>query len=568
MKLKLIILFFFWGYIISLAQYKQMLHKSYKDKVTDIGILYGNAIDKEVKDSLFIKKYADEMHDWALSNNDKELALEAELLKAYVNWFIYGDKRLELIQNLIDVAKKGNQNNVYHIEERAIQVIAKHYWAFKDYESAFEWLLQSAKILEKIAPDNFPNMVAHLNSIGRSFYNFEDYKNATIYYKKSSNLVKTNFNNLAILEAQSTLGLCYQKLGNFKEAELSFLRVINDTSQYKNKTWQGIASGNLGYNFYLQENYEKAIPLFKKDIENAIHINELGLAAGSLIPLADISLKQNKLRQAKKEIDSAYAYIKKANQTDRLLKLYPIISKWYAANNQPELSSIYLDSTLMAVNIQNEKYSSLKLLRANQKVEAKDRKIEVENLKSKSQLEITQRNFIILSIMILLVGSITSFWFRNKYLLKKQQIKDLALKNTKIALENSKNQLANLTKKVRQDSNLITELQKNKVSENNPNILSQLKSKNILTQNDWKDFQILFNEVYPSFIFSLIKINPNLSQAEIRCLCLEKLQLNNNEMGLVIGISSSSMRVTKHRIRKKLNLKSQDALENLLQKHN
>jgi len=42
--------------------------------------------------------------------------------------------------------------------------------------------------------------------------------------------------------------------------------------------------------------------------------------------------------------------------------------------------------------------------------------------------------------------------------------------------------------------------------------------------------------------------------------------LTNNEMALVLGISSNTVRVTKHRIRKKLHLESQEDMEILIQK--
>ena len=38
-------------------------------------------------------------------------------------------------------------------------------------------------------------------------------------------------------------------------------------------------------------------------------------------------------------------------------------------------------------------------------------------------------------------------------------------------------------------------------------------------------------------------------------------------MGLILGVSSNTIRVTKHRLRKKLNLKSQDDLEKFVQKN-
>ena len=565
MKLKLISFFFFYGCIATFSQYKQMLHKPYKDKIDDIDILYRNTINKGQKDSLFISTYTSKMQQWALSNKDKELALEADLLKAYANWYLYGHIKKELIENLAIIAEKGKKEAFFNIEARAIHVIATHFWKIKEYESAFEWLLQLAKVLNKMEPESFPNMAIHLNFIGQSYYHFQDYTNALNYFVKSSLLEKNKFNAVAVINAQNTVGLCYQKLGKLKLAKTYFLKVINDTSKYKNTIWQGIASGNLGYNYYLKEKYIEAIPLLKKDIQNAKTIKEPGLAAGSLIPLAHIYLNQNKLPEAKSKINEARKYIKQSQQIDRLRLLYPIISKWYAANKQAKLSASYLDSTILSINAYNKKYSSLKLLRANQKSKAKEKELEIAELKSIGKLKITVRNFIILLTTILLVISILAFILRNKYLLKEQQVKELALINTQKALDNAKNQLNNLTLKIRRDSNLITELQKENNYKKDTDFLSKLKSKNILTQSDWKQFQALFNEGHPNFIPSITIKHPNLSQAEIRCLCLEKLKLTNNEMGLILGVSANTIRVTKHRLRKKLNIESQDDLEKFVQ---
>lgn len=548
------------------AQYEQMLHKPYKDKVIDIDILYRNTINSASKDSLFIKTYTHKMKQWALSNQDKELALEAALLEAYSYWFIYGNHKPELIQNLIDIANLGEKDKVLHIKQRAIKVIISHYWSLNNFEEAYEWVLLSIKTLDKIMPEDFPNKADHLNYVGQYYYYFKDYKNALVYYKKSSNLKKIGFNADFILAAQNTVGLCYQKLENFDLAKTHFLRVIEDKSEFQNDIWKSIASGNLGYNYYLEGNFNKAIPLFKKDIKSALSNNDFALASGSCIPLADIYIKKNKLAEAKELIENSRRYIKQSKETDRLRHLYPVMSKWYAANNQLALSTQYLDSTMAVINDYNNKYSGIKLLRVNQKVEAKERELEVEKLKTENKLKITQRNFIITLITILLLFSILAFWFNYKYHLKKQQIKELALENAKKALENAKVQLTNLTTKVRDDNNLINKLQKEKASINNTNLLTQLKSKNILTQSDWVQFQNLFNKAYPKLIPLITNEYNKLSQAEIRCLCLDKLQLTNNEMGLILGVSANTVRVTKYRIRKKLDKESLEKLDQIVSK--
>jgi tetratricopeptide (TPR) repeat protein len=567
MKLKLLVFLFLYGIAsLSFGQYKQMLHKPYNEKVEDIDQLYENTVNKGREDSLYIQTYTRRIEQWALANDDDELALEAELLRAYVYWFIDGYKDPKLILGLILLAEKGKHQQIPHIEARAAQVVALHYWETKDYEKAFEWLLRLASILDEMQPESFPNMAEHLNFIGRCYYHFEDYKTALTYYEKSSTIKKTAFNAFSVFEAQATLGLCYQKLGQLTLAENYFLAVLNDSSQYAIPVWKNIVSGNLGYNYFLEGRYEKAIPLLEEDIENALLINDYGLAAGASIPLAHIYLKRGKLQESKQKIGESEKYIQQSGQADRLRDLYPIMSKRYAANNEIDSSAAYLDSAIAAIKAYNLKYSSLKLLRANQRVEAKERQLQIEKLQTKSKLSLSQRNWIIVFILVLLVGAMIAFWFRNENQIEKQELNELMHENTKKALFHSKRALENLTKKVREDNNLLDALKKNKAVEVNQNLILSLKSKSILTQEDWVQYQSLFNNVYPNFSPSLIASYPDLSQAEIRCLYLEKIQLSNNEMALVLGVSSNTMRVTKHRIRKKLELESQEAMKALLQK--
>jgi tetratricopeptide (TPR) repeat protein len=565
MKFKLLIFLSFWGVAtVSFGQYKQMLNKPYKEKVDDFAVLYENMINRSRIDSLYIKSYTREMEQWAESHQDEALVLEAELLRAYTYWFLYGFKDPDLVNGLILVANKGKEKDIANIEARSVQVVALHYWDTKSYEKAFEWLLRLSEILREMEPESFPNMADHLNFIGRCYFYFEDYQTALTYYLKSSELKKTIFNARAVIEAQATVGLCYQKLGKLSLAESYFLMVINDSSQFESPIWKAIAAGNLGQNYYLEGVYEKAVPLLKTDIKNAILIGELGLAAGAAIPLASIYLEQGKYQESRQKIEEAKAYIRHSGHTDRFRKLYPVMSKWYAANNKIDSSNIYFDSAMAAIDQYNQKYSALKLLRANQKVEAQGRKMQLEKLQAASTLKLSQRNSIILVITILLLGSILAFWFRNKYLIKEQDFKDLILKNTKADLVHAKSLLNNLTQKVREDSKLILDLKKDEAVETNQNLVSKLKERSILTQEDWEQYQIFFHEVYPNFYPSLIKEHPDLSQSEIRYLYLEKLRMNKNEMALVLGISIASLCVTKHRVRKKMELDNQKEMEAIL----
>lgn len=244
-----------------------MLHKPYKDKVQGIHETYAHALG--IEDSIGTLAYIAEFKNWAEENNDRQLVLEADLLRAYY-YLEYVWEDPDAINYLIAIAEKGKKEKVPNIEERAVQAVAVYYWVKQEYQKAFEWYMRSAELLDKMDAADFPNMSKHLNLIGESYYHFRDYRSALVYFKKSSILKRTSFNYLAVLNAQNTVGLCYQKLEQFDLAKQWFTKVIDDTSQHHSPVWKGIASGNLGYNYYLQGNYEEAIPLLKTDIEYAL----------------------------------------------------------------------------------------------------------------------------------------------------------------------------------------------------------------------------------------------------------------------------------------------------------
>ncbi|MEO1714122.1 MAG: hypothetical protein AAFU60_12385, partial [Bacteroidota bacterium] len=77
---------------------------------------------------------------------------------------------------------------------------------------------------------------------------------------------------------------------------------------------------------------------------------------------------------------------------------------------------------------------------------------------------------------------------------------------------------------------------------------------------DWETFNNIFDQVHPEFYRKLREHYPNLSGAEIRLCALLKLNLEPKEIAHILGISKDSLRVTRHRLRKKMQLPRQDNL--------
>jgi DNA-binding CsgD family transcriptional regulator len=95
-------------------------------------------------------------------------------------------------------------------------------------------------------------------------------------------------------------------------------------------------------------------------------------------------------------------------------------------------------------------------------------------------------------------------------------------------------------------------------------IATRLKHYSILTEDDWNEFRTLFEKVQIGFFDKLKQQFPDLTPSEQRLLALMKLKLSKREMAGMLGIAPDSIKKTRQRIRKKINVMDDVALEELV----
>jgi DNA-binding CsgD family transcriptional regulator/tetratricopeptide (TPR) repeat protein len=84
--------------------------------------------------------------------------------------------------------------------------------------------------------------------------------------------------------------------------------------------------------------------------------------------------------------------------------------------------------------------------------------------------------------------------------------------------------------------------------------LDRLYSQAILTDADWERFKAYFERVYPGFLAKAKHLYPNLSPAELRMTLLLKMGSEGREIAEILGVSSDTVKKTRYRLRKKLNI--------------
>lgn len=541
--------------------YRKLLHKPYKENVLGIHAMYSDLI--KIKDSVQRIKKAEEIKLFARKNKDRRLELNVDFFLNFWNAFYLRQPKDVSLHKLKEQVEWATKENVDFLRARSLRALAEFYWKVeKNYELAFEQYLLLDHELEITRAGDYPEMARDLMQIGEAYYFFQDYAQAKNYFKKAIALPENTFNTMVINAARNNLGLCYRQENKLDSSDYYFKKVLATTFT-EAKSWKRVVTGNIGANLYLRKQYQNAIPLLETDFYGAVAENDYGCAAGAAIILADIYREKAAMGQAKIFISHAQKYIQESGQPDRLRLLYPVMSKWHAAMGDMQQAGRYIDSSVVAVNRYNDKFSALKVLRAQQKLDRNKEQLQRAELTLERANKAAERNLLILLVVILCIIVALTYFIQKK----KQLTKDLKLQKAAQELDAAKLNLSRFTERIQEKNKLIETMQQQLESniETDTNLAIQLQQATILTEEDWIRFKVLFEQVHYGFLSKLKEKYPQISPAETRFLSLAKLNFSTKEMASTLGVSPQSIRTNWYRIRKKLNLQESLTAEEFIE---
>ncbi|WP_339864212.1 tetratricopeptide repeat protein [uncultured Algoriphagus sp.] len=530
------------------AQYSRLLHKSHWEQTEALSDLYDDIIEAKVARPIFEDTLAG-MKKLAILEKDEVLQMEADFLELSYELLV----EYRNADRMIAFQKEQEKNGNIYFACRAAEAISKSYWYAKDYEKTLFWHLHLDELMKEVSIDEFPEKAIFLTGIGSDYRYFGDYKKAISYFKRVTDFPVKDIYINAWRHSMNNMGYSYRQLGQLDSSDIAFNRLLVHAAE-TSEQWVGIASGNIGYNHYLKGEFDEAIPFLMSDVEIAETYKDFGLAAQSCIPLADIYIQKDQLKLAKEFIDKSTDYIELTGQTDRFRHLYPVMSKWETAMSNAQKAQEYLDSSLVFNKRYNEKFSALQLMRADQTIKASQKEQAIQKLSDEARRNRIVRNSIIGGLLLVVIAGLIINHSQQQKNQVQRNLNEMKLKQAQQDLDNAKNLLKSYTNKIHSNSKIISSIEDSEPSDEQTEILLNLKASTILTEEDWGNFQIQFNKIFPGLIENLQSLSFNISPAEMRYLLLLKLKLQNIEIAHALGISPSSLRVTWHRLRKKLEL--------------
>ena len=447
------------------------------------------------------------------------------------------------------------------LERCPVPVVRASYWYFlgryefgkQRFDEGFRWLLRAQQAFEQIGYGNIPEINEYLAGLGGRYFFFGEYAICIRYLEASLRYPALNIRTR--LAALNTLGLCYQRLTNYPRAQTLFSRTQQEAQAHHDSAYTAIATTNLGYMLLLRGRAKQGLPyLYQGYRQSVIKVPEN--AALTALYLAKALLALDSSRKAKTYIDRSTRFYTNQPWSDYELQYLQAQTLYSRKAGDFRQATRYLDSTQLLQDTLRARFNA-RLLAATQAQVAAERYLsDLRSLETQKTNAVQMRNIILVALGLLAMAS--GYALRqNKQKRKQEQRARLAQQQR--AEERLAQYMAHLEEKNRLIETISTELdQTRKPSVEpvhdppSPPGIDNLLNRVILTEVDWQQFKQLFEGVYPDFFNGLQSRFTELTPAEIRLLALLKLDISTKQMAYMLGVNTNTIRMSRYRLRRKL----------------
>jgi tetratricopeptide (TPR) repeat protein len=448
-----------------------------------------------------------------------------------------------------------------------------------------------------------------LNNIGNIFFTLKNYDKALTYYKMSQETYRKMDSPDAMNGQYFSLSKVFIEMHRYDSARTCLLKSIRYFKNSKNNLHNlGYAYYNTGELFNKQSQFKIAAKYYDSAIVNSQKTNNPPLF---LSCLAGKSRIYHESRDYKKSVEFALEGVTVADHTGELayaLQFRHLLYLNYKNLDQPELAFknleayYYLNDSLQSYKA-NKAYTDMA-----SSYEAVAKQNENEILKQQNRNYLLAQRFYITALIlgILLITALILFarqlrrrlTFKNEIIQHEQRIKSkliTTIDNEKIhkdqlitthqeELENVTIEKSQITDELERKNNdllmattymIKTNEKLAEISTNFKNIASKIQKTSSLngeiyqaieaieklsSKDTWDNFRSKFVDVHPNFFRNLNERCPGLTQNEMKLAAMISMNLSSKDIAKITLQQHNSINVARYRLRKKLNMESDEQL--------
>ena len=511
----------------------------------------------------------------------KHLLDKAELYKANTpdSTVFYAKQAIEIAEKMENKAYVGHAKNL----------LAYAFYQIGSLNKATELLHESLKIFLELNQNS--KLAATYELLGEVYLRSESYSLSTINFSEALKKYQEISDEPSIARLLGQLGHVYEKthlydsaLSYQKKALLFFVQIgdsINLSKIYDNI---GSIYEDIGDYTKAKENFDQA---YRINISSG-RIEELIISVNNL---GDIGRKTGKYQEAIEKYLQAYSLANKHNIIYQKKSAAKDLSKTYEITKQYDSAVHYLNISHDLTELIFSDQIASELANAHSVYELEQHQQTIKMLeKQQVNARLTTLTVTVasLTLLLMIIGFSLQTISKNKHLrklleveneLSKSELKNTQLNQEKLSAELENRQLKEdqLNHELELKSRSLSRsalhiIQKNELLDNLREDLKRIKKGsvddipkklrkliksielNFSLDDDWQEFEVIFQQVHSSFFDKLKNSYPNLSASDVRLCAMIRLNLHSKEISTIMGISNDSLRIARYRLRKKMGL--------------
>ena len=414
----------------------------------------------------------------------------------------------------------------------ALNHLANIEFYLNNFQNVINYNLQALEVYRQHNDKFYESQV--LNDIGNNYYYLHKYDSAIFYLEQSLKLAREMDSKDLAGTALNNLGKIYKELGQYGKAiRLSKEALaLHESTGSRNKIVEAL--NDLGMVSNAQKNPQTAIDYFNRSITLG---ESIGVKENIKIAYFNRSKSHEMLGNAGKALEDYKTY--KAID-DSIL-------------NETKTRQIEELRTIFDME--------------NKEKEIALQKIEIGLLEANNKVNRLQRILLSAGLgLSVLVLFLIYYGMRQK------------IKRNKTEKEKIEAELAYKAKQL--TTHALHLANKNELLESLKFQLEQLKLNgkahaeytkmantikfNLQDEKSWANFSRFFDEVHQGFNEAVKKNYPDVSPNELRLMALLKMNLTSKEIASILNISHDGIKKARYRLRKKLNISSDESLSDLI----
>lgn len=475
------------------------------------------------------------------------------------------------------------------LEGQCLQQMGKVCYRQGHFRQALDFFFKADKIFN--SEDKPLSMAANLSDIGVLYYYIKQPDKAMKNYSLAQNIYKKQHDLTGQAIIYGHIGQLYEKRQSYDSAFFYQRLALKINEQTNDISGAAKIYENLGSIYEDLGKYDLADNHFKKSLnlyQNAG--NELG-SIEVINNLGDILRKTGRYRESISRTKFAMQLADKQGNVYQLASCCRDLGKAYELLNKMDSAYYYVQlGYKYTIDLYSEDGArQVAFLQVLYDINKKSDEIAKLQTDKKINRIIAFSATVVVILFVALGFVIISrqrLKLKDQQMLAKQKqiehdLTSLALKNLQLEEQNLKQQLEVKSREL--STHTLNLIRNNQFLENLRNTLQlmvkddkrdQKKQMNQMLseinqsfnhERNWKEFTQAFEQVHHQFLEHLKKFSNELTSADMRLIALLKMNLDSADVATLLGISTDSLRVSRYRLRKKLNLAQGDNLSAFIQ---